>query len=320
MLKVFLFLTTILVTSSCGGFKLFTPKAPAVDRKIASLMLNDEDQTFIEEVDEKLLALHSYYVIGQKNLLEFDRLVSESKLEKLYQSKSYLKLQAVKSQVEIIETELSVLFQKSGKKDILKKRLEEFSKHSKLASLSLENIREKLFQTPLVSKQDVQFQDVAKEYRDLEVTREFSVYDKSIEHLSLRSSDDSSRKTNLPPKVWALAFRTAKNQEQIESNLKKNNLKGTFLTDTQEELEAWNVDTLDWMAQTPDRIIRRTLSLMKKTSHDSGVIVFHSVHGRTALAAGGIMGRFKESKRRTCTLSEIAKDLNQGSDKVCLNN
>lgn len=93
----------------------------------------------------------------------------------------------------------------------------------------------------------------------------------------------------------------------IRQQIAKNNLIHAY----------WNVDTLDWLAQSPDRIILRTKKLMKKTHRDSGIILFHDVHERSAVASKEIMNFLKQDGRRTCTLGSIVKDMNQGRKSVC---
>lgn len=79
----------------------------------------------------------------------------------------------------------------------------------------------------------------------------------------------------------------------------------------------WNIDTLDWMAQTPDKIVTRTKSLMKKTAKDAGVILFHDIHKRTTQATPEIMDFLKQDGRRVCTLNEIVTQMNEGAETVC---
>ena len=79
----------------------------------------------------------------------------------------------------------------------------------------------------------------------------------------------------------------------------------------------WNVDTLDWMSQPPSKIVARTIALMKKTKNDSGVLLFHDIHQRTAEAVPEIMEYLKQENRRVCTLDEIVTQLNQRAETVC---
>jgi peptidoglycan/xylan/chitin deacetylase (PgdA/CDA1 family) len=79
----------------------------------------------------------------------------------------------------------------------------------------------------------------------------------------------------------------------------------------------WNVDSLDWMPQAPERIVARTKALMKKTSKDSGILLFHDIHLRTAKALPEIMNFLKQDNRRICTLKEIVTQMNEESKTVC---
>jgi peptidoglycan-N-acetylglucosamine deacetylase len=81
-----------------------------------------------------------------------------------------------------------------------------------------------------------------------------------------------------------------------------------------------NVDGLDWMPQSPERIALRTIKLMRKTSKDSGIILLHDVHDRTALALPRILDYLKENNRRTCTLDQIVGDMNKAVTTVCSKN
>lgn len=79
----------------------------------------------------------------------------------------------------------------------------------------------------------------------------------------------------------------------------------------------WNIDTLDWMSQTPDKIVTRTISLMKKTSKDAGIILMHDIHARTAIASAKVMDYLQQDNRRVCTLDEIVTQINEGAAEVC---
>lgn len=79
----------------------------------------------------------------------------------------------------------------------------------------------------------------------------------------------------------------------------------------------WNIDTLDWMAQSPEKIVSRTLSMMKKTKNDAGILLFHDIHARTAQAVPQIMDYLNKNERRVCTLGEIVDQMNEGVKTVC---
>jgi peptidoglycan/xylan/chitin deacetylase (PgdA/CDA1 family) len=78
-----------------------------------------------------------------------------------------------------------------------------------------------------------------------------------------------------------------------------------------------NVDTLDWIAQTPGKIVERTIALMKKTPRDAGILIFHDIHQRTAKALPQIMDYLKQDNRRVCTLNEIVTQINERAETVC---
>jgi peptidoglycan/xylan/chitin deacetylase (PgdA/CDA1 family) len=108
-------------------------------------------------------------------------------------------------------------------------------------------------------------------------------------------------------KFFRLPYGAGVNSPSIREKIAANGLIHVF----------WNVDTLDWMAQSPDKIVSRTIALMKKTHRDAGVLLFHDIHQRTADAMPQIMDYLKQDRRRVCTLNEIVTQMNQGSNKVC---
>lgn len=79
----------------------------------------------------------------------------------------------------------------------------------------------------------------------------------------------------------------------------------------------WNIDSLDWISQSPERIVQRTKKLMKKTKRDAGIIVFHDTHPRTLHSAPIIMDFLMQENRRVCTIGEVIKQMNMGSQSVC---
>jgi len=427
-LRMFKLLNLLILSfvASCGGHRPFTLASQDRDRVIASVvaeqLMVEEAKTFAIEIDERLLSLHSYYVIAQKHLYRFDESIQDKELEKLYQSRSYLSLITIRSQVEEIEKELISIHEASTKdkekQKILIERIKEFSEKSVLSRLSMENLNDRLGKME-PTHIDVSLNVIEAEYKKLEATKEFQIYEKNIEHLShllemsIRSDSESfgpsvNKNGNItgeefPSKVWSLTFNNgpdsyttekimdhllAKNIKatffQLNSKLKKNQATSLKLRDAGMELASnshslqdltkvgsltlekeitvatkemesnlkidvkffrlpygsgatvpnirqkisqndlihvfWNVDTLDWMAQTPDRIIKRTKSLMKKTSNDSGIILFHDIHHRSIKASVGIMDHLNSDARRSCTLGQIVKDMNEGAQTVCSKN
>jgi hypothetical protein len=180
MLKISLFLFIVFLASACGGFKIFDTKTSKAGREIASIslkqLLNEEDTSFSAEIDDKLTSLHSYYVIGQKNRLIFDK-------------SAYLNLLAINTQVKDIESELVQIGLSSkeehlNKNKILIGRIELFAKKSDLSKLSMGSLLTKVSDHRGFYKKTVSIKDVEKEYAVLSTLKEFQIYEKNIEHLS----------------------------------------------------------------------------------------------------------------------------------------
>ena len=421
------FLLLTLVLTSCGGFKLWRSETTVNQREIASLsiqqMVQEETQSFTSEIDEKLLSIHSYNLIAQQNLILFDEAIESSSLEELYQQGPYVKLVAVKTQTDEIESELRDLWtylssKNDPKKVILEERIRLFAKSSPISSLSMENLAGELsldvLETVKVTKELIN-----KEYEIQQVRKEFQIYEKNIDHLShlmghkIRSKDKKFFPTEgkggnitgeeFPAKVWALTFDDGPNQKispSVIKQLKDRKLIATFFQVAQkvdankdtarairdagmeiashsythkllttvgnltlekeiklatESLEKnlaldikyyrlpygigistpnirhqiaeanlihviYNIDSLDWLAQTPDKIIKRVKAMMKKTPRDSGILLFHDTHSRTVVAAQAIMDHVNQDGRRVCTIGEIVTDMNEGAETVCLKN
>ena len=412
----------LILATSCGGFKLFEMKRTIASTPSAQLLSEDED-AFTLEIDEKLKHLNNYFLIAQKNLLLFDESISEKSLEELYQSGPYLHILAVKTQVEEIEREIEEIYQASKlshlkKSHIMRTCIREFSQKSKLKTLAMNNLTQKL-KLESLPEINADLKSIEAEYEELQVSKEFQIYEKNIEHLShlleitIKSHNRKFNPTSaeqghitggeFPAKVWALTFDNGPDEEitkTILKNLKAKQLKATFfqlstrsqkhldigrlirdsgmeigsnshsykdlakagqmtlekeITEATGKLEIalkidvqffrlpfgsgvnipsvrqtisknnlinvnWNIDSLDWMAQTPDKIVARTKRLMKKTSRDSGIILFHDIHERSIEASATIMDHLKNDGRRTCTIGKIVRDMNEGTETVCLKN
>ncbi len=427
----------LVLAISMGLYSLYWRKnqeATQRKREIASVgaieILAVDELSFAESLEEKLSSLHSYYVLGQKNLRDFDRLLEETPMKDVYRSKAYLNLLAVRTQVDLIEHELLQTWFKlkarAGRSDQTKlKTLEEkiaaFERRSALAAMSMENLRGHMGdQVDLKEKKlrfkDVSAEEVEAELKELQGHRSFQVFETNVEHLSYMlengelgmdkhfyPSDEASGNitgNEFPAKVWSLTFDDGPGRSTsrvILRTLQEKKLRATFfqlasqvknypaqakeirragmeigahsyshlqltkvgstildreITEATRVIEKlhgvdvefyrlpygagvsvphirqkiaanklvhvyWNVDSLDWMAQSPERIIKRTKGLMQKTSRDAGVILFHDIHVRTTLAAAAVMDYLKQDGRRSCTLKEIVSQMNQGASKVC---
>lgn len=431
-------LATLFLTS-CGFFKSDSQKIMGQnEREIASIgakqLVESDEKHFREAIEDKLQALHSYYLIGYKNLEQFDQEAKEGDTSKIYVSDSYLNLMAVRTQVEEIEDELKEAFHLGQKSSFTQVKMrfliQKFAEKSSYSMLSMENLQHQLnIQTPnspsSKGKSFIMKKSLEAELKSMEESKEFAVFEKNIEHLSHMLDikiENNSKKffpsneksgnivgTEFPAKVWSLTFDDgpgADTTHTILKNLMKRDLKATFfqlnqkvkqeprvkvddkmvrvtdllknsgmeiashswthqqltkvgpiglekeITDAVKKLEEfygidikyfrlpygagvnsahirniitnnnlvhvfWNVDTLDWMPQGPSKIVDRALTLMKKTSKDAGVILFHDIHKRTAEAAPQIMDFLKKDGRRVCTLDEIVTQMNEGAETVC---
>lgn len=377
-------------------------------------IFQDNEHTLSSEIDDKLLSLHSYYVIGQKNLIAFDDSLSDLSLEELYHSTPYMNLLAVKTQVDEIEGKLLEL----KRTEMLKERVKQFAAKSDISFQSMANLSARLKMIPTKTIK-TNAADIDKEIRVLETMKEFMIFEKNIEHLShmmdLRFKDEARKfkpsegalgnlsGQEFPSKVWSLTFDNGphpENSEEIIKNLKERDLKATFffttmnakkhlpsaksirdagmeigshsyshkeltkvggitldkeITQATNELEKdlkieiqffrlpyaagvtvpgiretiarnnlihvfWNVDTLDWLAQSPDRIVKRTRKMMSKTQRDAGIILFHETSERSVLASAEIMNDLKTNGRRNCTLGKIVQDMNKDLKTICSRN
>ncbi len=248
-----LILLSILLTA-CGGNHFFEDKLLHSHREVASMALNrllsEDDLSFSAQIDEKLLSLHVYYILGQKYLKTFDASINELTLEELYASSSYLGLMAVRSQVEEIEEELIEIAQSqnaSSKKNILNNRISLFSKRSSLGHNTVSNVAEKIGLPLEHEDQDITTAALESEIKELETHKEFIIYEKNIEHIShlmevklknlptkFRPSEDKSGNVTgqeFPSKVWALTFNDGPVPTatlDVVKNLKTKNIKATF--------------------------------------------------------------------------------------------
>jgi len=223
MLLISLLIITSFLSTSCGGFRLFSDKELVPERKVASL-------TYVPNVDRKLLALHSYYVLAQKNLVQFDKALPQVEYGKLQHNPHYLNLMAVKTNVETIEKNLLEL---SGRYPLLMEKIADFSKRSHLASLSMRNLLVKSCAPDDVTVRNLKMSDIESELTNLRKHKEFMIYEKNIEHLS-------------------------------------------HMFETKDISSEQQIDALDWIAQSPDKITERTQKMIKKTPRESRAILFQN--------------------------------------------
>ena len=253
MLKV-LPLVLLMSLTSCGGLHFsFFDQAKETERRVASVaierLMTEEDDSFEAQVEERLLSLHSYYVIALKHLALFDQNLNEDSLQELYKGTHYLSLLATRTQIDELEKDLMELHQSlSGKRrDGLEEKIKSFSKKSPLSALSMENLTHLLGIHSDSKMVDAKSRDIEKEYAALEKMKEFQVFEKNIEHIShlmemnLSSVGEKFKPSEgrggslsgqeFPAKVWSLTFSNGPHKtitNEVLENLKARGLKATF--------------------------------------------------------------------------------------------
>jgi len=411
--------------SSCG---LINFKENFATRGIATSaiekLVTDEETSFQAEIEHKLLSLHCYYLIAQKNLIKLEDKIPSNNLSEIYMSSEYLSLLATKGQIDEIEAELEGVYeelnQKKNKNISLRKKLflseiDKFTKRGVIASRSLINLISFLGLTLDQSDLDISKDNVLDEISNFDKDHEFNIYERNIDHLSYMmemnlkteakkwapSESDSGNLTGeeFPSKLWSLTFSlgpkvnvtneilnqlnlknskatffiAAKNLDKLNHLKMVNNPKVEFgiqsLSNTdltkvgystleKEISEAkmiaekklkkkvnfyrlplgagqrvpqirdliarnqlihilWNVDSLDWIPQTPERIVKRTKLLMLKSKKDSGIILFHDLYPRTIAASNEMISHLSHNSRRLCHLKDILNELNSNGNDLC---
>lgn len=247
-------LILLMTLTSCGGPNFsFLSKNQDKDRRVASVaierLMTEEDESFESQIEDRLLALHSYYVIAQKHLHLFDKSINEDRLIELYKGSHYLSLLATRTQIDEIERELKELHQslpEKRRKD-LETRITNFGKKNPLSRLSVENLSYFLGLKSSDKFKDALLADIEKEYALLEKMKEFQIFEKNIEHIShlmemsLSSKEEKWKPSEgregslsgqeFPAKVWSLTFSNGPHEtitSEILENLKVRGLKATF--------------------------------------------------------------------------------------------
>lgn len=275
-----------IVLISSGGYKLLADARIAASTRSAApaqieRLVQQESPLIIKEIEQKLFSLHSYHIMGQKNLARFDEALKDSQLSELYHSYEYQNLLAIKGQVLSIENDLTQLAKALGpnQKKLLTERVKNFSKKSYLHALTTQTLTTSL---KLKSKLNykVSAKDIENEYQKLFQIREFQVFEKNIEHLAhIKMTEIKATK------------RAPASTEEFHSD----SWKITFESSSP-QMKPWNIDTLDWLAQTPDKIVKRTLQMIKKSKRDSGVIVFHQTQLQSQQASAQIKDHLNHVK------------------------
>lgn len=267
-----------IILTSCGGFKLFANQtlAPTAQLSPAPMerLAKEENQLIIKEIDKKLFSLHSYFIIGQRNLIRLDSSLKDLNIDQLYRSYTYLNLMAVRPKVQKIEEEILTLSKtlSSNKLLIMTERVREFSSGSYLKALSIKRISEALH-VNTGTLRTLSSKDIESEYQRLLETKEFHVFEKNVEHLA------HLHQTRLKDPVRSPA--STDDSEATDWSV-------TFKPIDEKYFRPGDFDSFDWLAQTPEKIVERSLKMIKKSKRASGVIVFHQNHQHSREASAKI--------------------------------
>ncbi len=100
-----------LIATSCGLVDLGEKN---ISRNIAASaiekLVTDEETSFQEDIAQKLYSLYCYYLIGQKNLLRFEKKIPLHEASSLYSTPEYLSLLATKGEIDDVEKELAQVY------------------------------------------------------------------------------------------------------------------------------------------------------------------------------------------------------------------
>ena len=416
---------SLISVSSCG---LMNFNENLATRGIATSaiekLVSYEESSFQAEIEHKLLSLHCYYLIAQKNLIKLEDKIPSDNLSEIYMSSEYLSLLATKGQIDEIEAELEEVYEEliqvknanhSLRKKLFLNEIEKFSKKGVIATQSLINLMSLLGITVNPSDLDISKDDILDEISTFDKDHEFNIYERNIDHLSymmemnlkteakkwVPSENDSGNLTGeeFPSKLWSLTFSLgpkANVTKEILNQLKFKNSKATFfipaknlnkinnlnmvknsmvelgiqsmsntdltkvgystlekeITEAKKLAEKklkkevyfyrlplgagqrvpqirdliaknqlihilWNVDSLDWIPQTSERILKRTKLLMLKSKKDSGIILFHDLYPRTIAASNEMISYLSQNSRRLCHLKDILNELNSNGKEIC---
>ena len=267
-----------IILTSCGGLKLFAnqtfPPAAKLSPAPMERLAMEENQLIIKELDKKLFSLHSYFIIGQRNLVRLDSFLQDLNIDQLHRSYTYLNLMAVRPKVQKIEEEILTLSRTlSAKKlEMMTQRVREFSSQSYLHGLSIRRISETLHINTGTFKR-FSNKEIEFEYQRLLKTKEFHVYEKNVEHHAHMQQTKFKDPVRRPAST-------------LESEATDWSV--TFKPVNEKYLRPGDIDSFDWLAQTPEKIVERSLKMIKKSKRTSGFIVFHQNHQQSREASAKI--------------------------------
>lgn len=230
-----------LILISASGYKItaksLDPELLDTSDKKEMPITQEEMESLKLDLNHKLFALHSYHVIAQRNLIKFDSSLQELEIKDIYNTYTYLNLTAARTQIERIEREIQDL--QKMRPALTQQIVTEFSKKSLVHQLTMSSLSEKL-KLPSEKRLTVAPLKIEKEYQELLKSREFQVFEKNIEHLAHLHKGKTKKSSRMPASL-------SDNRDSWESS---------SLTQTQFNPET--IDTLDWLAQSSDKITART--------------------------------------------------------------
>ncbi len=215
-----------ILLASAGGYKIMAeiprPELFNSAAELSKAATQEEIEGLNRDLKHKLFALHSYQVLAQRNLIKFDYSLQELEISEIYQSYTYLSLTAARTQIQKIEKDMQELH--SNHPELVEQKVKEISDRSSVHHLSLSSLHEKLkLSNKLITATP---EEVEKEYQRLLSAPEFQVFEKNIEHLAHLNKGKTRKLSRMPA--------------SIPDN---------------------GIDTLDWLAQSSDKITARTIRI-----------------------------------------------------------
>lgn len=227
-----------LLSTSCGIFETLKRH---VASDVVAPKLNQE--IFVRGLDERLKYLHHYYLMGLVHLERYEK-SSESNFTNTH----YLALEAIKSQVDEIEKEVHRMGLMSGKHDLLKQKIQDFSKLSTIHSLAMENLSFRLG-VPSQEGIDITPKELAQALDALKDDKDFFISEKNVEHLAHMmearieishgnihpspGKNGNITGDEFPAKVWSLTFEDGPMPQvtlEILKALNDRQMKATFFS------------------------------------------------------------------------------------------
>lgn len=181
-----------------------------------------------------------------------------------------------------------------------------------LQNLKNKNVKATFFQ---LAQQVVALPVIAKSIKDAGMEIALHSYthaqltklgDAGLEKEITQAKNVVENKLGTSIKLFRLPYGAGVNNANIRKKIAENKMVHVF----------WNVDTLDWQDKNPDSIVQRSLTQMKASPKNSGIILFHDIHSQSVIASAKLIDKMKEQKLRICSTGEIVDEINTGT-KIC---